>query len=536
VVGNKRARDEVEPPCLSLATAVPLSVWQDHLTPWLSRVEAVRLRRVCKTLRGVMDECPVDLGAVRADVLADALTCFPAAPGVNMVVAKELPAARKSKLLKLLRQHGGTLKRVTAEEDRAKQLLYSAVRARALPKLTYFKMTASSTEHGQWLSDGRLRLLEEVHVELLIAEAFPSSMEHLRQLPHLRVLTIQGLRAPMPEAVFPAFIPSSLKTLTLDCLHRSQLESLLLQLPPMLQASGAGLEALQVISAVKISDESGVALARVLQSCSSTLKTFRIVHADVSRSILKPHCAEEVALGLVSCGGLERLEMPWEIFKCLPPTCPTFTRLPHLTFRGDNAPIELTSPVWDRVTSGQLPALADFHLEGRKELSFASGRGFSVFLCALEAVAGTLRRLTLRSAFVRRMPSTMGSRLGVVIGKMRRLRYLSIRLTREGQFYHAMGCGLAAFGGCPQLRELHVSGVRRDFDCLTFEPSLIVPSVRSLHISGGEGEGEDVLVLYCGLVQMRYKHRLITEPDVHQNYHPCLAAILKAGGIHAANA
>jgi hypothetical protein len=46
VAGGKRARDEGEPPRLSLATALPLSVWQDHLTPRLSRVEAARLR-VC---------------------------------------------------------------------------------------------------------------------------------------------------------------------------------------------------------------------------------------------------------------------------------------------------------------------------------------------------------------------------------------------------------------------------------------------------------------------------------------------------------
>jgi hypothetical protein len=257
VAGGKHPRDEGEPPRLSLATALPLSVWQDHLTPRLSLGEAVQLRVVCKALRGVVHECPVGVGAVRANMLKEALKCFPAAQSMDIILKGKPPAPRKSRLVQLLRQHGGTLKRVVPQGDGAEQLLERAVRGGALPKLTYFKMTASSTEHGQWLSDGRLRQLEEVCVALRSADDSPASMEHLRQLPNLRSLEIEGEQAPMREAVFPAFIPPSLKTLTLDHLHGPVLESLLLQLPPMLQASGAGLVELQVISTVKISDECG---------------------------------------------------------------------------------------------------------------------------------------------------------------------------------------------------------------------------------------------------------------------------------------
>jgi hypothetical protein len=549
VVGSKRAREKEEPPRLSLATALPLSVWQEHLAPRLSRVEAVRLSTVCQALRGVMSECPVDVGEVRSYSLEDALTCFPAAQSMDLVILRKLQSGRRSKVVHLLRRHGETLKHVRPRGEGAEQAIDSAVRLGALPKLTYFKMIASCTQHGQWLSDGRLRHLEEVCVALRDAEAFHASMEHLRQLSHLRDLTIQGLRAPMPAAVFPAFIPPSLKTLTLDHVQGPALESLLQQMPPMLQASGAGLVELQVISAVTISEESGAELARVLQTCSPTLKTLRIISSDVSGGIVDRDSAFEVALGLESCAGLERLEVPGEIFCSLPPTCPAFTRLTHLTFKGDNAPIDLTSPVWGLVASGLLPALTDLHVKASKGLSWGA-EGQCGLARALEGVAGTLTRLTLEDLALSNVPPSAACRaLGFAMGKMRRLSYLSLRLSQDGQSYHAMGRGGAASGGCPPLSVLRMKDVRQNLGCLAYEPSLIVPSVRNLHVSAGGGgrEGEDVLVLYCGLVQMGYKRRFTTDlhaPPLssHLGYRGigdnarldfCLAAILRGGGIKA---
>jgi hypothetical protein len=516
VVGAKHPREEEGPPRLSLATALPLSVWQDHLTPQLSRAEAVRLRGVCKALRGVMDECPVDVGALRTNVhmLQKAFKCFPATQSMDIIYRGVVP-----------------------QGDGAEQLLEHAVRNSALLKLTYFKMKASDPEHGEWLSDGRLRQVEEVCVALRSADDSPASMQHLRQLPHLLGLTIQGLRAPTTKTVFPAFIPPSLKTLTLDCLHGPQLRSLLRQLPPTLQASGASLVELKVISAVKISEENGIALARVLQSCSSTLKDFCIIIAEVSQSIFEPDTASEVVLGLESCcEGLERLEVPWEIFKSLPPTCPTFVRLTHLTVKGDDAWIDLTSPVWDRVANGLLPALTDLHLEACMGLWWGRNWACRVFLRALEAVAGTLRRLTLddgtQSDYLN---SPACHELGLNIGKMRRLSYLSLRLSPDGKSYEDIGGGLAASGGCPPLFELHLDGVKRNMGPLAYEPSLIVPSVRSLHISGGvRWEGVEALMLYCELVQMGYKYGLTTELD--ETYKSCLAAIVKARSLFYVNA
>jgi hypothetical protein len=46
----------------------------------------------------------------------------------------------------------------------------------------------------------------------------------------------------------------------------------------------------------------------------------------------------------------------------------------------------------------------------------------------------------------------------------------------------------------------------RNVDWLTYEPSLIVPSVRNLFICGRSTE-EEALLLCCGLVHMGYKHR-----------------------------
>jgi hypothetical protein len=193
-------------------------------------------------------------------------------------------------------------------------------------------VTPEDPEHAEWLSDGRLRQVEEVHVDMKDVEDC-SALEHLRQLPLLRELKIEGGQSfnPDPAAVFPAFIPSSLKILTLDYRSERLLESLLRHLPSVLQASVAGLVELHVICADQISAQSGAALARVLQTCSPTLKSFRILSTDRLQGIFDPGFASEVAWGLASCcEGLERLEVPWAVFKSLPPNCPTFTRLAHL--------------------------------------------------------------------------------------------------------------------------------------------------------------------------------------------------------------
>jgi hypothetical protein len=193
--------------------------------------------------------------------------------------------------------------------------------------------------------------------------------------------------------------------------------------------------------------------------------------------------------------------------------------------------------VWDLVASGLLPALADLHLEGSGGLSWGS-EGECRLARALEAVAGTLRRLTLRTgAYPKRPPVAACRELGFALGKMRRLTYLSLFLFEGGRSYHLVGRGVAASGGCPPLERLHLDGVRENLESLTYEPSLIVPSVRRLSVRGRATE-EEALLMCCGLVRMGYKHRLA---DFFKNgfffiggspaAKACMAAVLQSGGI-----
>jgi hypothetical protein len=334
--------------------------------------------------------------------------------------------------------------------------------------------------------------------------------------------------------VFPSFISPSLKTLTLDYLSDRLFESLLRQLPTMLQASGARLEEMHVLRATETSAESAAALAQVLRTCSPALKSFRILSANRHKGVFDSGVASEVTSGLVSCcEGLERLDVPWGTFKSLPLPYPTFTRLTHLNiFKGPFAVTDPKSPVWDLMASGLLPALTDLsvHYEG---FSCGTGEPWECRLArALEGVAGTLRRLTLKSGSPpHNYPAVEYHELGVAIGKLRCLSYLSLSLCTDGRAYLAMGRGLAASGGCPKLFELHLDQVKWDIECIAYKPSLIVPSVRHLHIQVSDRKDEDVLLLCCGLVVLGYRHRLTHNLHRAETYFPCVAAILKAGGI-----
>jgi hypothetical protein len=245
-------------------------------------------------------------------------------------------------------------------------------------------------------------------------------------------------------------------------------------------------------------------------------------------------------LGLVSCcEGLERLHVPWGVFRSLPPTCPTFKRLTHLDLADGHrgGTVDVTSPVWDRVASGLLPALVHLSFIVRQGPAWnPAGDGGCQLAHALEGLAGMLTHLTLH--FVRNQrepPVAVCQRLGAAIGKLGRLRFLSLHLSQDGRVYQAMGRGLAASGGCPPLLELHLRGVERNMDCLVYEPSLIVPSVRRLHITGDWSQ-ELAQLMCCGLVRLGYRHRLefeVLDPSRRRNFDPaCMRPILRLGGIN----
>jgi hypothetical protein len=472
----------------------------------LSVVEAARLRVICTALEVVVGELPLRLlKPVNSSDLEAALTCFPAAEEVTAMFRDQLDPADELQKVELLRQHGGTLKRVKARQEGAQELLSSAVSAGALPKLSFFEFELHLPAHRRFLSEGLLGLLEEAEVCLDSGDGEElSAVEHLRLLKHLRHLSWTSCGS--PEAVFPPFIPPSLKILDLFVEPAGAFESLLRDLPSMLQTSGASLEEIKLSIPGELSAVGGAALAQVLRVCSLTLRRLDV-----------PRCSgdggdafyRELVPGLVSCcDTLEILHCPWDVFRALPATCPSFRRLTELQLEGSQQVIESTSPVWDLIINGRMPALATLDLRTRGKPSWSrdeEGRvsmGGCTLARALEAAKGTLRRLNIicyiGGAYLDGMDGACRE-LGAAIAKLRRLRYLRLDLFDDGRAYHAVGQGLTAAGGCPELFELRLGGIKTDAEWLTREGGLVVPSVRKLLVQDRFlTEEEAGVVLWAG--------------------------------------
>jgi hypothetical protein len=494
---------------------------------------AARLRVVCGALRAMVLGWPMHLSDLRGVDPKAALTCFPATERLTMSLSRPLDRAEESRMVSLLRKHGGTLKRVTARVGgmASEHLLLSAVRAGALPNLTYFQFNLHDPIHREILSGGMLRLLEEVYV-LVEEEEDLAALGHLQNLSHLSCLRLSCEGGAL-EATLPPFIPPSLRRLKFDFLFAAFPEAWLCELPPMLEASGASLESLELLAIEELTADGGDALAQVLRACATTLKTFSLDASEAQPG------SRYLVPGLTSCcDTLEVLDCPWAIFSALRATCPSFPRLTKLTLGGGaDEDIDLASPAWDIMANGRLPALATikiivhhgFILGARVEGDEAT-EGTRRLSRACEAVAGTLTRLTLSNIEGCEWPAGACYGLGAAIGKLRRLKYLYLQLFPDGRGYQALGRGMAASGGCPDLFEVRVDGPETNLDLLTFEPSLIVPSVRRLTILDNWGTEQDkVLMLCCGLVQMGYKYHLWL--DMHDMITmPCLLHLRLACG------
>jgi hypothetical protein len=404
-----------EGPRLSLVTALPASVWSEHLMPLLEVEEAVRLRGVCKAFKALVMEWPMDLCGYYEDVAA-ALRCFPVAESLTITFDEPLSPAEGSRMVELLRGHGGTLKDVKAHGEGARRLLSSAVRAGALPSLTYFCFRLEDPIHREILSGATLRLLKHVDVALRMdVEEQVAALEPLRRLPHLRRLWL-SCRGALGQA-FPAFIARSLKILVLDTDPVATVESLLRELPSILQASEAGLEWIIIEFHSELSAEGGAALGQVLRTCSSTLKSLRLTEKG---GVLSPVCLGELVPGLMSCcATLEVLRCPWSIFSSLPATCPTFPRLTMLDLDLREGQLDCTSAAWDVTANGRLPALVTLDVGQIKGL--VSGQGGGRLSRALEAVAGTLQQLLLSGSGWGDLPAGVCYELGVTVAKLRRL-------------------------------------------------------------------------------------------------------------------
>jgi hypothetical protein len=505
----------------------------------LSIQEAAGLRGACKALKGLVRGWPMRLGDVGVGDLEAALSCLPATESLEIAMEQPLAPAEESRVVEVLRGHGGTLKRVKAYEEAAEQLLSSAVRVGALPNLTYFEFSLQDPSDWEILSGGMLPLLEEVQVGIKADdEDQVAALEHVRRLEHLQRLRLMFGRA--REAAFPPFIPPSLKALLLFIHPVETLEALLRELPSMLQASGVGLEMFYVAIYNQLSAEGGAALAHVLHTCSSTLKTVHLQGLDShGGGLLGTACIPELVAGLLRCcATLEVLWCPWSVFSALPATCPTFPRLTKLCIDLQKGRVDCTSPAWDIMATGRLPALASLKISHPTGMLWGQGGGR--LARALEAVGGTLRKLSLSGAgpLGDGLPSGNRYELGAAIGKLRRLRFLKLQLFSDGRDYHAVGEGLAASGGCPELVKVKVHDLSNNVDWLTYEPSLILPSVRKLWFDGFCTE-EEALLLCCGLVQMGYKHSLTMElcdPDrsgLSSSVTSCMDAILGGGGVKA---
>jgi hypothetical protein len=80
---------------------------------------------------------------------------------------------------------------------------------------------------------------------------------------------------------------------------------------------------------------------------------------------------------------------------------------------------DCTAPAWDIVASGRLPALTSLSVEGKGLLW---GQGHNRLARALEAVGGTLKRLSLIGGDqAKHLPAGPAYELGAAVGKLRRL-------------------------------------------------------------------------------------------------------------------
>jgi hypothetical protein len=134
---------------------------------------------------------------------------------------------------------------------------------------------------------------------------------------------------------------------------------------------------------------------------------------------------------------------------------------------------------------------------------------------ALEGVAGTLTHLQFEISVADERRSDevdVGYEVGVVVGKLRRLKDLMLALSQDGRVYHAFAQGLAASGGdrpLPLLWRLMLpSGLTANADLVA---SLLLPSVRVLVVSNLSPRS--ALLTACALRQAGYKHTAVLAFD-----------------------
>jgi hypothetical protein len=427
-------------------------------------------------------------------------------------------------------------------DDAVDDIIHAALRSGALPSLKTVAGRLTDVAYRASLTGGLLGATHELRlsIEWRRDHALAPQLAALglvRQLPALAKLELH-LYAGVgdeedddePRGVqCPPFIPPSLKALSIETDREVRDNSLLCALPGMLGASGARLERLEVrfSSQHTVIFADLVNLAEALRCCSPTLKHFHLSARDHSCIQIRHPWADdyedqmerlrvqwaEVLAGVSACRELQVLILRHiEVEHCFPPGA-AFARLTHLEIH--DRPQEHAGGVglWELMASGGLPALATLKVTplgrwGWEEVRTRMAPG-------LEAVAGTLTRLHLG----RFKDSSRGQWLdeeeegayevGLAVGKLRRLKDLTLHLSDDGRAYDALAQGLTASGGDPPLPllwRLEVPGIRSHPDLLT---SLLLPSVRVLvtpiFIEDSRSH-HTALLMACALRREGYKH------------------------------
>jgi hypothetical protein len=569
-----------QPPRLPLL-ALPLAVWEDHLLLMLTCKDAARLGSTCKALRGVVREHFKDIGRIQLDKLQAALTTFPRAQSAEPYSsdmsdwddAQIVSLAQMTSVVEWLREgkRGGSITRLSNHAHTfigfpiVDVAVHAALRGGALPSLRSVAVLLDDDTHRASLTEGLLRGMHELLLEVrgdeheYDVEAQLAALGLVRHLPALAKLTLRvcsdlGDGDPVP---WPPFIPRHLRALIIrtdhgDPLHGGKYARSLFQaLPGMLGASGARLDNLQVEFDNFDFDYLGDALihlAQALRCCSPTLRRLALWQWCEDMITLDPKAEDyasqverlrvqwaELLAGVSACRDLQVLDLPQDIqVEPLFPPGTAFARLTDLhicTPEREHPPPAGAMGLWEVMASGGLSSLAKLNV------------GFIGYRCrgpagledmktrvapALEAMAGTLTRLDMwyengwRSAEV-----DLAYAVGVAVGKLRRLKDLTLILSGDGRTYHTVARGLAASGGDRPLpllwRVRATSWGSSNADLLA---SLLLPSVRVF--ASCHKDARSALLTACALQQAGYKHtwalrvdRMVEGRDLVQGIAQC---------------
>jgi hypothetical protein len=478
-------------------------VWEDHLLPRLTRKDAARLVCTCKTLMVVVREhFSGDIGVIKLDKLRAALTAFPRARELMLTgyIGGGGDEDNESEALLQWLHEGGRgrhLVKVRAEDGAASDLFLRALRQGALPSLKGVDCSLRDEAYQASLSEGLLDTMHELRLKVGIswwAGPWAATLGLVRQLPALAKLELE-VTVQNPEASnlvqWPPFIPRNLKALYIN----AQDELFYSALADMLPTSGARLDRLEFHIPSDLEDlgDGLVHVAQALRCCSPTLRGFLLLPeayrcidfcdgtewpADLEEQQRVPLQWADVLAGVSACRGLEVLVLPEIGIEPLFPPGTAFRRLTHLEisdYRREHRPEAAAMGLWELMASGGLPALAKLRvtLDGDWDSVDVKTR----VALAFEAVADTLTHLYLGSEL--RDEEAVGYELGVALGKLRRLKDLTLESSADGLSYPAITRGLAAGREdrpLPSLRRVALpQGASANVDLLA---SLLLPSVQ----------------------------------------------------------